>query len=600
MQPSVPHQPERPPGPESSGPPGTPQGPPAPPPARPPGGGPSGPPAADGTGEPPRAPGASEATRLLCAGAYLDESFRNAVIEELYVHDERTVAPSLGFDAARVLAHALAARRAELGWSAAILLLWIAAIPLTSGLVLPFLLPGLLLALAARMRGQGPQPAGRRMIALTVRLYALLMVLQAVLLLLSAGFDAYGWVPWEVFEYVPLANSPATYALGATALASWTTLVVLLGLAWIVFLQRDSMHQVLNHELSRSAFPDIPSDPAEKAEGLRSRRLLDRVRLEQHHRIVMYRTDNPFCGAGQRYQPWSLSVELRPRKDVTPQPVDNSAVIARIVPLLRALRVPSPGGSAGKAAFVRDRLRELEIDEVVFLPVDGLPTREHAPYTDKEFARHRDAAVEEGGETRRHFLRVRVGGWGEEIVATVFVRVHTQGGMLMLEVAPHVLRPVKPLFTHADRIGHDYARRSRAGKVLSALLHAPGSAFDALLPLTRGAVQGVRLLVHMQRTRLPDGPKRSVRELAADPKASLFQEMDLNRYLQSIQDRVASGVKEALHEAGWRTDEFEQQIVNVAQGGIFIGSAKDSAVAVGDNNIIANIKKKAQSAGRQS
>ncbi|USA01671.1 hypothetical protein NCG97_14835 [Streptomyces lydicamycinicus] len=59
----------------------------------------------------------------------MDDSFRDAVIDELYVHEERFAAPSLGIDAARVLAHALRARRLQLGWAAGILLLWIVALP---------------------------------------------------------------------------------------------------------------------------------------------------------------------------------------------------------------------------------------------------------------------------------------------------------------------------------------------------------------------------------------------------------------------------------------------------------------------------------------
>jgi hypothetical protein len=66
---------------------------------------------------PPVPPYASEATRLLCAGAYLDPGYRDRVIDELYLDEQRVVAPSLGFDAARVLAHALRARRQELLWA---------------------------------------------------------------------------------------------------------------------------------------------------------------------------------------------------------------------------------------------------------------------------------------------------------------------------------------------------------------------------------------------------------------------------------------------------------------------------------------------------
>lgn len=53
----------------------------------------------------------SNATRLLCAGTYLDAVYRATVIRELLTHRFRVVAPSYGYDAVPVLGHALAARR---------------------------------------------------------------------------------------------------------------------------------------------------------------------------------------------------------------------------------------------------------------------------------------------------------------------------------------------------------------------------------------------------------------------------------------------------------------------------------------------------------
>ncbi|MFI1047362.1 hypothetical protein ACH4U3_16425 [Streptomyces griseoruber] len=55
----------------------------------------------------------SNATRLLCAGTYLDPLYRASVIRELLTHRFRVVAPSYGYDAVPVLAHALAARRLQ-------------------------------------------------------------------------------------------------------------------------------------------------------------------------------------------------------------------------------------------------------------------------------------------------------------------------------------------------------------------------------------------------------------------------------------------------------------------------------------------------------
>ncbi len=73
----------------------------------------------------------------------------------------------------------------------------------------------------------------------------------------------------------------------------------------------------------------------------------------------------------------------------------------------------------------------------------------------------------------------------------------------------------------------------------------------------------------------------SVRELAAQEDASLFQLMDLDRYLKTIQDRIVGGVTLALHEAGWHTEEFAQRAVTVAEGGVYIQSVSHSAFSVG-------------------
>ncbi|MFI0984073.1 hypothetical protein [Streptomyces exfoliatus] len=556
------------------------------------------PPHAPSAVDPRRLPASSEATRLLCAGTYLDDGFRDAVIDQLYVHEERFAAPSLGFDASRVLAHALRARRVELGWALGILALWIVALPLTKGMIALLIAPFLVLALARWVRGRSAAaPVYRRVPAFILRWYGRIMLLQAVLLLffLAVGDDdSAGGLLGDLFEaseFLGFAVGLASQGMwGIGPLEVWITIAVPLLVAWAVATQQGQFARALTQELSRERFPDQQSDPAEQAQGVRSRRLRDRIRVEQHARLIMYGADDPFRGAGEPYEPWSLSVELRPRKNLdgkAPEPLDNSAIMRHVVPLVEALRVPSPHGSPQARAAVRDRLRELEIDEVVFLPVDGLPAREAAPYSPEGFEAHRSGSIEEGGETRRHFLRIRVGGWGEEVVTTVFVRVHTQGGMLMLEVAPHVLRPVKPLYRYADRYAHRYRHNHHFGKAVWALGQTPRSAGQALVTLGRSIGHGWRLLTGGHTNALPEGPAVSVRELGSDDEASLFQEMDASRYLKSVQDRVANGVTVALREAGYETAEFEQRIVHVAEGATFIENTKGN-VTIGNHNTVTN------------
>lgn len=535
-------------------------------------------------------PHASEATRLLCAGAYLDETFRHTVIEELYVHDERIVAPSFGFDAARVLAHALRAQRLQLGWAAAVLALWIVSVPLTSWVSLLFLMPVALMYLAARMRGPAPRPAWyRRYPAWILRLYARLAVVYTVLTLFAKGTDDHDLLErvYEFWDFLLVPGMAFESLLYDTSrLQAWIALALPLLVALGVGVERHQVSRALAGELSRSRFPDAAADPAERTtEGSRFHRLRDRIRTEQRAGLVMYRADRPFCGAGTPYDTWSLSVELRPREDLAEPalPLDNQTVLNGITPLLEDLRKPATARTPKAAAAIRDRLRHLDIGECVFLPVDGLPGRQYAPYGPGQFEEHRARAVEEGGETRRHFLRVQVGGWEEELVTTVFVRVHTQGGMLMLEVAPHVLRPVRPQFRQADRLAHDFLHANPLGKAVWALSRVPHTAGQSVVTVWRTLTLLGRLASHGSDRAMPDGPALSVRELGSDDDASLFQEMDHQRYLKTIQDRVANGVRSALREAGYRTEEFEQKIINVSNGGVLIEQAS-GAFAFGEHS----------------
>lgn len=544
-------------------------------------------------------PHASEATRLLCAGTYLDSGYRDRVIEQLHLNEQRIVAPSLGLDAARVLAHALRARRQELMWAGLILGLWVIGLPLTGGLLFVFLGPSLMLALASWIRGKQPNPPlYRRVPAFLLRWWGRLTFAMFLILALVVAFgggddsssygdsssfgDSYGYGgSYDDSSGVSDLLFPDFDGVSGliVPLQAWLALVVFALIAVCVAAQRGQFARAVGAELSPQRFPDAAGDPAERAEGQRFQRLKERIRVEQHAPLVMYHEKRPFCGAGVAYETWVLAVELRPDATKKEQlPLNNRAVLERIRPLLEQLRLPSE--FAGHT--VRDRLRWLEIDECVFLPAEGLRRREEAPYHPQACEEHRARAVEEGAEKRRHFLRVRVGGWEEELVVTVFVRVHTQGRMLMLEIAPHVLLPVREDFKDADRAAHTYRHNNVLGKAAWAVARVPGSAARSLATLGKGVAYAWKLLTGGYAGALPDGPALSVRELGSTDEGSLFQEMDAYRYLRGVQDRVAHGVLTALAESGYQTGEFVQKIVNISSGGVHVeGGVHGSTFAAG-------------------
>lgn len=507
----------------------------------------------------------SEATRLLCAGAYFDGVFRRRVIEELVEHEERPIAPSLGLDALPVLAHALRARRQETEAGLLLTAVWALFIGLGLGGVgsdrglLPvpwFLAYGVVCAVSWMLRGDRGSafPLDRRVLKEATR-----GRLKAVLPVVPIGLALVYWGA----AVVALVN-------GANV---WATFVCPLLLVPPVWAYRRRVVDVIRRELSRETFGEQPRKTL--PEGEPYDRIGAAIDREQHAHLTIYDPFRPFIGAGTPYKPWSVVMELKRAKTPDVAPLTGREVIDLIKPSLERLRT--------SAATSRDRLRSLEVDELVYLPV-GL-ARNLLTHELDETERHVAAAVGEGGEGRRHFLRVRIGAWDEEVGISVLVRVHTQGGMLVLEVVPHVLKPLRPEFRSVDVIGRpETDGHSLLRDAVSALVAGPGAGVSAGVCMIGTAVSALRTWLTMPQYALPDGPAASVRELGSVEEISLFQEMDVSRYVRTLQDRIASGVRTALHEKGYETGEFERSVVHVGEGGMYIGQMSGSVVAVGENS----------------
>lgn len=510
----------------------------------------------------------TEATRLLCAGAYLDIEFRRRVIEELVEHEERPVAPSLGVDVVPVLTHALRARGQDMVTALLLLALWagfiavdVASTP--EGMELPVPLWSTAYAVVCMAHWSAHTAAGRGSAPYVVDKRTLRRALKgnaALRALLPVGIPVLTLAYWAF----------AFWALYQGA-ENWAGIIFPLLLVLPVWMHRQRVAAVMRDELNREAFLALPRALPTSTYHHRIARSIDR---EQYAGLTIYDPYRPFIGMGVPYEPWSFALELKKRRDAAPDgpaPFTGRTVVELIRPRLEALREAT-------AATSRDRLKDLEIEEFVYLPVG--PQRTGVGYDDQIVRRHLAESVNEGGEARRYFLRVRVGAWDEQVVVSVLVRVHTQGGMLVLEVAPHVLPPVRPEFRAVDVIasrGEDDLVRDG----VRALLTAPAAGFAAAVSTVRSAVSGFRTWLADPRRAVPDGPAGSVREMGAVPQVSLFQEMDISRYVKTVQDRIASGVRDALRSQGYETDQFEQQIVQINEGGVFIGSMSGGAVASG-------------------
>ncbi|MFI2241734.1 hypothetical protein [Streptomyces chrestomyceticus] len=103
----------------------------------------------------------------------------------------------------------------------------------------------------------------------------------------------------------------------------------------------------------------------------------------------------------------------------------------------------------------------------------------------------------------------------------------------------------------------------------------------AVFGLLRTAVTVSRTWLRRPTRSRPDGPRVSVRELGSAQQVTLFQEMDVSRYVKTVQDRITNGVLQALRSKGYDTREFERQSVTIGQGAIYIGAMGGGVASTG-------------------
>ncbi|MEU0238583.1 hypothetical protein ABZ234_12915 [Nocardiopsis sp. NPDC006198] len=568
----------------------------------------------------------SEATRLLCAGAYLDPAFRGTAVTELIEHPERIAPPSLGYDAVTVLRHCLRARSMDVKAAVLVLAVLVSGAVVAVGLMagevpntelmsrIDYALPGEaaqeapsgeqtdqeVRAAAEEARAAVEEAARKAPSAGEMGLAALLSLVPLVLVgllsrarqkllgrseslltvVIGGAIDPARPTHRFLAKLLGLANLALTvlwimpvwaFLRGGHVLAALAVLFLPLLLLVIGVWHRLALSRVLWTELSRHSFTGRA--PRTPLFAKRHEDILDAIGEEQFSRLVLYNEDQPFLGAGESYRPWSLALELERLPGVPhgAEPLDGRRVLDLITPQLVRLAEVSSRTS-------RDRLKDLELQECVFLPAalpDGVWHADHL-YEESNVREHLEASVGEGAEQRRHFLRIRVGGWDEEVVTTVFVRVHTQGDLLILEVLPYVLPPLRSSFHEVDALT---ARSARFP--VSALVTAPAMTMAVL-------ARGVGTLKSwwfewfgLGVGETQEAPRLSIRESGSRDTRSAFQEMDVNRYVKTIQDRITSGAQQALVGAGYRTEEFQQRVVNISRGGVFIGGSMSGSIATG-------------------
>ena len=521
-----------------------------------------------------QAEGEGAATRHLCAGTYIDRTFRDRVIREVYNARNRRVAPSYGYDLIPVLRHAWRAWSIDFWQGVAAIAAYatfvVVPVVLIAAVALLLLLYSVVRVLDNYSRYYGfrgsdlhPQQYRSRQRTFKVLLGGSFLALLASFFIATSG------------QWPQLTRGLAPRSLLAAA-ASVPVFLLAVGGGGAVLRQL---------ALNRLTVGREPSPIA------RSRRLRT-VAAQQGHAFTVHSGFTPFIGSGVEVRTWSFAQRLvqgkaRPETDARfdAAPFSTAQLVKHLSTMINGLR---------SDVHPETRLPGLTVADRVFLEGTYAPAYNHV------LAGHPDGGVIEEimtnpRETARHYLACQVSSWGGEIVTTVFVHVSLQGRTLYVEFSTYALPPTPPAFHVVDEVGGTGSGaviRSLGKSVTdlpATLLAAPLTVLRAPVYLA-GAVRARQDGTQRVRRGVNIGANVTAREaIAREADGSYFQFRDVLRHSKIIERRLLASIAEFLHVNGVDTSEFLARATTILNMGVMnsgpgtinlIGSAvgEDSAV----------------------
>ncbi|MER8071357.1 pentapeptide repeat-containing protein [Streptomyces sp. NPDC094034] len=539
------------------------------------------------------------ATRHLCAGVYVDERFRDLVINEVCAAPHRRVAPSYGFDIVPVMHHAwLAAALSALlratVMGAAIFPVLAGALPaailVTCGLALLWLLHAAALLRDVETEPRYKRKSKRRGLGTARRKIRLLTLIFT----------------WKYSGRIKYSEKISAFKkIGVVALN-----LVLVGLSVAVLFPVHAISALYSAGtiavscLAVGAARQVMLNRILRATDLRPKRLSRRQRVadtQQRHVCAVYRRprhnedddltvftlfgdESPFIGAGELVYQWNPPIciqLLRPGDD------DEAPLHEREHP------VP-PFQAHELVEHIRDAVQQLNADDgEVRLPVQ---VRDRVYVAETDVAADRTllpsrinendmrAIINTPGSKSHHFLEITMPLEGGEFVATVMLNVSLQGRTLSISTAACVLAHSPRSFQHAEEFGQNGAA-AVALTAIRQLSTLPGEISRSWRIIRYFYALGKAVLLPSDLTSTPIrnvlvGTRISAREKAAQSwsKIQLEKSGILGR-MKTIEQRLLHAASDFLRAKNVDISEFNDRALKIINSGIF---------NFGDNNTFSN------------
>jgi hypothetical protein len=544
----------------------------------------------------------SNATRYLCAAAYLDSSFSNGVIREL-LGSHRAVVPSRGIDLIPIIRHCLKARKMQLVRDILVSLLLVlglvvARVPLVLILVVTFLLSFL------------PGPHWERRSVGGTAIATLGVVIGAVIAVIV------------LFYY--LASKFGSGGLPGPSFPAAGTVIIGLLYACAVAATLLYYCYVRNRTLGEWLSPGAQPPPFERSTARVETRLAE-INAAQHGNLTLYSGEDPFLGTGDtpfkwrkadervgaNERAWSICIELNregaPRNLLDPEPrgraridpVELHGVLRKRLFELNDPALP-PNERIGAltvddhvAGEGRFRWDSPLVDAKKLIPYSQVRPEAVAALIRNPQARlryYQRVSISDEGQTVLAEDQPVIGSVDQEVIVSAFIYVAVEGHMFYLQFVPTSLAPIGDYYHMIDHLPN-----ISSGKfLLKVVLDTSRTAFRDMIGAPFGVYRTLRLmwkehksfneeLTHPRDFVYADiGAKMSIRQFGARlwPR-TYIQQLDVAKYTQIVERLVLDTVLDFLVAKGVDTTAYRAVAQAIYNSGIIVaGNVRNSSVSV--------------------
>jgi hypothetical protein len=537
----------------------------------------------------------TNATRYLCAAAYLSAEFTNRVIREL-VSSHRAVAPSVGIDLAPIIRHCLRSRRMNLVRDLVLCVLLLIGLFVAAGQTIAILFVCFFVGFLPSVNW-ARKSLGMKIVAILFSLLAFAVLGFVVLSLLVATL-----IRGIENDISSGSFGGLSAASGLAGLTPGLILAIALLATQVAYVY--ARNRTLCEDLAPAASPRpfVPQAPVIEAR-------IQQVEAAQRGNLLLYSGEDPFVGTGWVSRSWSIPIELRraadrkrgswPSPPATDRrhdyvPIDPANLHQVIRDRLLSLKDEElPRNERVEALDVRDHVIGpgwLPWDSPLIDPDLSIPYSEASPAATDALIRHPQAGL-------RYFQRVSVRDEGQtvwsgrekvvesmdqDISASAFVYVAVEGRMFYLEFVATIMPPIQARWHAVDLL----PRLSAGGFFARVVVDALGTIFRDLIYAPVRAVRSLRATSRERRSYQEQataaqeylhadlGARFSVREWCADRDlASYIQVLDLNKYTKLVERLVLDTTLDFLSARGVDVSAFAGSASAVINSGVIISGS---------------------------